>query len=139
MRGPKPSGKRRVTSDHVGEPPPGTWSNCLVVGNQAFVAGMTARGDEFDDVTDGSAYDQAMAIFMKIKRLLEAAGGGIDDVVKVVIYLTDINDREAVWKARREFFTEPFPVSTLFEVSKLVRPEMKVEVDAIAILHSGDR
>ena len=54
-----------------------------------------------------------------------------------MIYLTDINDREAVWKARREFFTEPFPVSTLFEVSKLVRPEMKVEIDAIAILGSG--
>jgi len=139
MRGPQPSGKRRVFCEDVGEPPPGTWSNCLVVGNQAFIAGMTARGDEFDDVADGSAYDQAMAIFMKIKRLLDAAGGGIDDVVKVVIYLTDINDREAVWKARREFFTEPFPVSTLFEVSKLVRPEMKVEIDAIAILHSGDR
>jgi 2-iminobutanoate/2-iminopropanoate deaminase len=139
MRGPQPSGKRRVMSKQVGEPPPGTWSNCLVVGNQAFVAGMTARGGEFDEVTNGSAYDQAITIFTKIKHLLEAAGGGIDDVVKVVIYLTDINDRDAVWKARREFFTEPFPVSTLFEVSKLVRPEMKVEVDAIAILHSGDR
>jgi 2-iminobutanoate/2-iminopropanoate deaminase len=139
MRGPQPSGKRRVMSKHVGEPPAGTWSNCLVVGNQAFIAGMTARGGEFDEITNGGAYDQAITIFTKIKHLLEVAGGGIDDVVKVVIYLTDIDDRDAVWKARREFFTEPFPVSTLFEVSKLVRPEMKVEVDAIAILHSGDR
>jgi enamine deaminase RidA (YjgF/YER057c/UK114 family) len=138
MRGPQPKGKRRVVSEHVGEPPPETWSNCLVVGKQVFIAGMTARGDEFDDVAEGSAYDQAVAVLTKIQHLMGKAGGGMDDIVKVVIYLTDINDREAVWKARREFFTEPFPVSTLFEVSKLVRPEMKVEIDAIAILHSGE-
>ena len=137
MKIPRPKGKRRITSPHVGEPPAGTWSNCLVVGNQVFVAGMTARGNEFDDVKESGAYEQAAAILGKIKHLMEAAGGSIDDVVKVVIYLTDINDREAVWKARREFFTEPFPVSTLFEVSKLVRPEMKVEIDAVGVLRSS--
>ena len=45
--------KKRVTSEHVGEPPEGTWSNCLVVGDQVFIAGMTARGNEFDDVPGG--------------------------------------------------------------------------------------
>jgi len=135
MKGPQPKAKRHVTSPHVGEPPAGTWSNCLVVGNQVFIAGMTARGNEFDDVKESGAYEQAAAILAKIKHLMEAAGGSVDDIVKVVIYLTDINDREAVWKARREFFTEPFPVSTLFEVSKLVRPEMKVEIDAVGLLH----
>lgn len=137
MEGPLPRAKRRITSEHVGEPPAGTWSNCLVVGTNVFIAGMTARGNEFDDVKESGAYEQAVAILTKIKHLMEAAGGSIDDIVKVVIYLTDINDRDAVWKARREFFTEPFPVSTLFEVSKLVRPEMKVEIDALAILHSS--
>ena len=137
MKGPQPSGKRRVISPDVGEPPAGTWSNCIVVGKQVFIAGMTARGDEFDDMQESGAYEQAVAILKKIEHLMERAGGRIDDLVKVVIYVTDINDRDAVWKARREFFTEPFPVSTLFEVSKLVRPEMKVEIDAIAVLHSG--
>lgn len=136
MKKPQPSGKRRVISPHVGEPPAGTWSNCLVAGNQVFIAGMTARGNDFDDMKESGAYEQAVAILTKIRHLMEAAGGSIDDLVKVVIYLTDIDDREAVWKARREFFTEPFPVSTLFEVSKLVRPEMKVEIDAVAILPS---
>lgn len=130
--------KRRVSSEQVGEPPERTWSNCLVVGDQVFVAGMTARGGSFDDLPDGaSAYDQAVAVFRKIKHLMEAAGGGMDDVCKVVIYLTDIDDRDAVWKARREFFTEPFPVSTLFEVSKLVHPSLTVEVDALGVLGSG--
>lgn len=126
--------KRRVQSVDVGEPPERTWSNCLVVGNQVFIAGMTARGDEFDDVPGGSAEAQAMVIFGKIKALVEAAGGTMDDVVKLVIYLTDINDRDAVWAARRTFFTGDYPVSTLFEVSALVRPEMKVEIEAIAVL-----
>ena len=126
--------KQRVQSPQVGEPPEGTWSNCLVVGDQVFIAGMTARGDEFDDVPGGSAYEQAVVILRKIKLLMEQSGGCIDDVVKVVIYLTDINERDEVWKARREFFTGDFPVSTLFEVSKLVRPEMKVEIEAIGVL-----
>ena len=106
--------KNRVTSEHVGEPPEGTWSNCLVVGDQVFIAGMTSRGDEFDDVAGGAVYDQAVTIFRKIEWLMDTAGGTIDDVVKLVIYLTDIDDRDAVWQARRQFFSEPFPVSTLF-------------------------
>jgi 2-iminobutanoate/2-iminopropanoate deaminase len=129
--------KRRVSSEHVGEPPERTWSNCLVVGDQVFVAGMTARGDGFEDFPDSDAYEQAVAVFRKIQNLMEAAGGAIDDVCKVVIYLTDIDDRDAVWKARREFFTEPFPVSTLFEVRKLVHPSLTVEVDALGVLGSG--
>ena len=129
--------KRRVISDRVGEPPEGTWSNCLVVGEHVYIAGMTARGDEFDDVPGGGAYEQAVVILRKIRHLMEEAGGCMDDLVKVVIYLTDINDRDAVWKARREFFSGDFPVSTLFEVSKLVRPEMKVEIDAVAVFGAG--
>lgn len=137
MKEPQPRVKRRIVSPQVGEPPAGTWSNCLVIGTDVYIAGMTARGDEFDDVAETGAYEQTVAILTKIKHLMDEAGGSIDDLVKVVIYLTDIDDREAVWKARREFFKEPFPVSTLFEVSKLVRPEMKVEIDAVAVLHSA--
>jgi len=129
--------KRRIRAAGVGEPPEGTWSNCLVVDKQVFIAGMTARGDEFDDVPGGSAYEQAVVIFRKIKALMEGAGGCMDDVVKVLIYLTDIEERDAVWKARREFFTGDFPVSTLIEISKLARPEMKVEIEAIGILGAG--
>jgi 2-iminobutanoate/2-iminopropanoate deaminase len=131
--------KIRVSSPQVGEPPQGTWSNCLVVGEHVYIAGVTARGDEFDDVPGGSAYDQTVIILRKIKLLMEAAGGCIDDVVRVVIYLTDIDDRDAVWKARREFFSGDFPVSSLFEVSKLVRPEMRVEIEADAILGASGK
>lgn len=121
----------RVTHPDVAEPPPETWSNCLVSGNHIFVAGMTARTGT--DILADDEYGQARAIFEKIARLLEAAGASIADVVKVVIYVTDISRREEVWRARREFFQGDFPVSTLVEVSALAMPELKVEIEAIAV------
>ena len=127
--------KKRVTHPQVGEPPADTWSNCLIVDRHVYIAGMTARGQEFDGaIQGGDAYSQAVAIFTKIKNLMQAAGGTMDDVVKVLIYLTDINDRDEVWRARREFFTGDYPVSTLIEVSKLVRPELCVEIEAVGYL-----
>ena len=127
---------KRVISPHVKEAPPGTWSNCRVHGNQIFVAGMTARtGAEV--VGGDSMYGQAKATFEKIRHLMEAAGGRMDDIVKVVIYVTDIKRREEVWKARREAFSGDFPVSTLVEVRALAVPELLVEVEAIAVLGAG--
>ena len=128
--------QKRVSHPSVPEPPPETWSNCLVVGNQVFIAGMTCRhGDEA--VGGDSMADQARAIFAKIKHLVEAAGGQMDDIVKVVIYVTDITRREEVWAARREVFSGNFPVSTLVEVSALASPELLVEIEAVAILGSA--
>ena len=125
--------KKRVSSPQVPEPPPQTWSNCLVVGNQVFVAGMVAR--DGNKVLGGdSMYEQAKAIFAKIKNLMEAAGGRMDDIVKVLIFVTDIKRREEVWKARREVFSGDFPVSTLVEARALAAPELLVEVEAVAIL-----
>ena len=130
--------KQRISSSQVAEPPPQTWSNCLVVGNQVFTAGMTARTGT--EVTGGSSmYEQAHAVFTKIKHLIEAAGGHMDDVVKVNIFVTDITRREEVWQARREFFSGNFPVSTLVEVSALAAPELLVEIEAVAILGAAPR
>jgi 2-iminobutanoate/2-iminopropanoate deaminase len=117
----------RAVSPEVPEPQPGTWSNCLVVDNIAYVAGMTATGG---DLTD--EYTQAKAIFTKIKNLLQAAGGTMADVVTVTIYVTDISQREKVWQARREFFTGNFPCSTLIQIAALANPSLKVEINAVA-------
>jgi len=127
----------RVHSDQVGEPPAETWSNCLRIGNQVFIAGMTARSSEFDSIDGAGVYAQARIIFTKIKFLIEAAGGTMADIVKVNIFVTNIDQRQEVWRARREFFTGNFPVSTLVEVSALALPEMEVEVEAVAVLDPG--
>jgi enamine deaminase RidA (YjgF/YER057c/UK114 family) len=84
-------------------------------------------------------YEQARAIFAKIKHLMEAAGGRMDDIVKVVIYVTDIKRREEVWHARREVFSGDFTVSTLIEIRALATPDLLVEIDAIGILGAAPR
>jgi 2-iminobutanoate/2-iminopropanoate deaminase len=114
----------RAVSPEVPEPQAGTWSNCLVVGGTAYLAGMTARGDD--------EYTQAKAIFTKIRHLLEAANGSMADIVKVTIFVTDIKNREQVWKARQEFFTGNFPASTLVQAAALADPSLKVEIEAVA-------
>ena len=129
--------KQRIKSDLAGEPPAGTWSNCLRIDRHVYIAGMTSRSEEFEKVIGDTAYEQAKIIFGKIKALIEAAGGSMADIVKVNIFLTDINDRRQVWEARREFFEGDFPVSTLLEISKLVEPDMKVEIEAVAIVGCG--
>jgi 2-iminobutanoate/2-iminopropanoate deaminase len=117
----------RATTPAVPEPQPGTWSNCLVANGIAYIAGMTARGS---DATD--EYGQAKAILAKIRHLVEAAGGTMVDVTKVTIFVTDISQREEVWRARREFFTGNFPASTLVQVAALADPSLKVEIEAVA-------
>ena len=87
----------------------------------------------------GDEYEQAKAIFVKMRGLIEAAGGAMSDVVKVMIFVTDIKNREKVWKARREVFTGDFPVSTLVQVAALASPDIKVEIEAIAHLGAGAR
>lgn len=126
--------KKRVRAAGIGEPPEGTWSNCLVAGGHVYIAGMTSRSPEFDQVDGSNAYEQAQIIFRKIKALIEAAGGTMADIVKLNVFVTDINDRNHVWDARREFFEGDFPVSTLVEVAGLAHPEMMVEIEAVGVL-----
>jgi 2-iminobutanoate/2-iminopropanoate deaminase len=133
-----PARIRRITSPEVPEPQPGTWSNCLLVDGIAYVAGMIAS-DKDGNILGGGEYEQAKAIFAKIRHLVEAAGGTMGDVVKVTIFVTDIKRREEVWRARREVFTGNFPTSTLVEVRALATPAVKVEVEAVAFIGAGPR
>jgi 2-iminobutanoate/2-iminopropanoate deaminase len=125
---------RRVTSPSVKEAAPGTWSNCRLHGDQVFIAGMTAGDGAGGMLGDGSMYSQARETFTKIKHLMEAAGGVMNDVIRLDIYVTDITQREEVWKARKEFFTGDFPTSTLVEVRALATPRLLVEVNATGFL-----
>jgi len=125
---------QRVSSPKLNEPAPCTWSNCRVYGNQVFIAGMTAGDGKGGVLGDGSMYGQARETFTKIKHLIEAAGGTMNDIIRVDIYVTDIKQRDDVWKARREFFSGDFPTSTLVEVRALAIPQLMVEVNAIGFL-----
>ena len=126
----------RVTSPYVAEPPPGRWSNALRVGDMLFISGMVSRAN--DGTIEGrDEYEQAKVIFGKIRSLVEAAGGAMADVVKMTIYVVNIKNNTAVWRARQEFFSGDFPCSTLVEVRSLATPEILVEIEAIAGIGAG--
>lgn len=129
---------RRVTSSQVAEPAPETWSNCLVVNGVAYISGTVAR-DNKGKVVPGDEYEQSKLIFNKIRHLVEAAGGTMADVVKITIFVTDITQRDKVWRARREVFVGDFPASTLVQVAALAEPSVKVEIEAIAHIGAGRR
>jgi enamine deaminase RidA (YjgF/YER057c/UK114 family) len=128
---------QRVLSDRYGEPSPGTWSNCKTAGDLIFVAGQVAMNADGSVVGEDDAYAQAVDVFERIQAYVEAAGGKLADVIKVTIYVTDMVDRAKVHEARRKFFTGDFPCSTLVEVSALVDPRLKVEIEAIAVRGAG--
>ena len=125
--------KKRYRADTVREPAEGMWSNCLRVGDLIMISGMTARGEDGETVLGTSEYDQAKVVFSKIRDLAEAAGAVMDDVVKMTIFVTSIANNAEVWKARREFFTGDYPACTLVEVSSLAKPEILLEIEAIAV------
>ena len=79
-------------------------------------------------------YEQSRHIFARIKRIVKAAGGTMDDLVKMTIYMVNIQKNTEVWRARREFFSGDFPASTLVEVSSLAKPEVLVEIETVAYL-----
>ncbi len=125
--------KQRIRSAAVREPADGLWSNCYRIGDLVLVSGMTARAEDGETVV-GDELAQARVVFTKIKNLVEAAGGQMDDVVKMTIYVTDISRNRAVWEARREFFSGDFPACTLVEVSALAKPEILLEIEAMAVV-----
>lgn len=132
------SGIERILSPEVTEPAPGLWSNCLRAGGVLYVSGLTSR-DRAGQVVGDDEYTQARSIFQRMGHLLQAAGAAPGDVVKLNLYLTRIDQREGVWRARREFFDADgagrcMPAATLVEVRSL-QPGVLVEIEAVA--HPG--
>lgn len=128
---------QRVISDKVTEAAAGLWSNCLVVDGVAYMSGLTARGPDFKTILGSDEYTQTKVILDKHKALVEAAGGKMSDFVKLTIFVTRIENREQVWKARKEFFQGDFPACTLVEVSSLASPEILIEIEGVAHLGKG--
>jgi 2-iminobutanoate/2-iminopropanoate deaminase len=124
---------RAVISPEVAEPPPGLFTNCLITGDTIHISGQHA-GTPDGAVGGDSMLAQSREAFRRVLALIEAAGGSADNVVKLTIYVCDMTRRVEVSSARREYFAEPLPCSTLVGVNALVSPDLLIEIDAIAIL-----
>lgn len=117
--------------------PTASWTNAYRVGNEVLMSGMTGHPATREAAQKGAplgAYDQTLVVLRKLEALVQAAGGHRHNLVKTVVYVTDIADKDDVGRARKEFFGAHFPCSTLVEVRALVFPELKVEIDAWARL-----
>ena len=117
--------------------PTATWTNAFRVGAEVVMSGMTAHPATQKAAEEGrplGAYDQTLVVLRKLEALVQAAGGHRHNIIKTVVYLTDIADKDEVGRARRDFFEGHYPTSTLVGVSGLVFPQLRVEIDAWARL-----
>ena len=127
--------RTKVTIPDLAEADPGLWSNCIRAGDLLFISGQVARPFEGGKTLVGdNEYQQARHIFSRIERICQAAGGSLEDLVKMTIFMVDIRKNTEVWRARREFFSGDFPASTLVEVRSLAGAETLVEIEAVAYL-----
>jgi enamine deaminase RidA (YjgF/YER057c/UK114 family) len=126
------SQRQNISSGSAREPILG-YSRAVRVGNQIVVAGTTA-GSAGGAVGGNDAAAQAREIFKRIETALTQAGGSFTDVVRTRVYLTNIDDFDAVGAVHGEIFGEIRPVTAVVEVGALAADDLLVEVEADAIL-----
>jgi enamine deaminase RidA (YjgF/YER057c/UK114 family) len=109
------------------------YSRAVRVGAQVYVSGTTATAVDGTIVGIGDAYAQTRQTLANIAAALERAGSGLEHVVRTRIFVTDISQWELVGRAHGEVFGAIRPASTMVEVSRLIAPEMLVEIEAEAV------
>lgn len=110
------------------------YSRAVRVGQMVFVAGTTAVDESGAVIGSDDPYAQAVFIYQKIGRALEAARASMNDVVRVRTFVTDIARWEEVARAQGEVFADIRPAATLVEVTALVKPELLVEIEVDAVV-----
>jgi enamine deaminase RidA (YjgF/YER057c/UK114 family) len=105
------------------------YSRVVRAGAQVFVAGTTAAGPD--------AYSQSIAILKIIQQALESQGASLRDVVRTRMFVTDIGNWEQIGRAHSEFFDDIRPAATMVEVSRLIAPELLVEIEVDAVIRGA--
>jgi len=110
------------------------FSDAVRAGGFLHVSGVIAVDGEGNLVGGDDVAAQTRQVLENMRAILEAGGCGFQDVVKVTIFLTDVDDRPLINPLRQEAFGSARPASTLVEVSRLVLPEAKVEIECVALV-----
>lgn len=125
--------RERVSSGTEWESTVG-YSRAVRAGDEVHVAGTTATADDGTVVGGGDPYEQARRALENVERAPREADASLDDVVRTRLFVTDIEDWEAVGEAHREVFGSVRPATTMVEVCRLVDPDLLVEVEAVAVV-----
>lgn len=108
------------------------YSRAVKVGDRIYVTGTTALGDDGELVGIGDAYQQAKQSLRNIEKALQRLGAGPEHVVRTRMFVTDISRWEEYGRAHGELFHDIMPATTMVEVSRLIDPQMLIEIEADA-------
>ena len=125
--------RKRVSSGTEWESRVG-YSRAVQAGSEVHVSGTTATDDEGDIVGRGEPYEQTKQALRNIEDALRETGVSLEHVVRTRIYVTDIDEWEAIGDAHGEVFGEIRPATSMLEVNRLIDPELLVEIEAVAIV-----
>ncbi len=115
-------------------PPISHYCDAVAYGNLLFMSGMAPLDEKLNVIGGDDVVAQAEAVFAAMKKVLDAAGAGFQDILKVTVLLTDVNDRTKINPVRQKYFGNAKPASTLFGVAALAIPGMKIEIEAVVAL-----
>ena len=128
--------KQQIHTDKIREPV-GHFSQAIAIeakGKLVFLSGMTARRPDGTIAGIGDVEAQTRQVCENLKSAVEAAGGSMDDICRVDVYVRNMEHFDKIHKVRREYFRAPAPASTMVEVTKMVSAEYLIEINAIAVV-----
>ena len=111
----------------------GTYSQAVKVGDTVYISGQIPLVPETMEVLDAEFADHVRLVFKNLSAIAEAAGGSLNDFVKVNVFLTDLNNFVTVNEVMEEFFTKPYPARAAVQISALPKG-VAVEADAVMVL-----